>query len=118
MSIEKSLQTVLTTVCPRVRATVGDHGFAVPFIVWQTIGGEPINAMDNSLPGQRRPLVQISVWASSQLEAQTLAQDAEAALRASNLFTATPSGEAITAPYEPDTKRYGTIRRFNIWGDR
>lgn len=118
MSIETSLHTVLTTVCPRVRLTVGESGIAVPFMTWQTIGGEPINAMDNSLPGQRRVLVQVNAWALTQLEALALLQAAEVALRAAPGFVATPSGEAIATPYEPTTKRYGALQRYSIWGNR
>lgn len=118
MSIEASLEAVLKGVCPRVRATVGEIGLASPFIVWQVIGGESINPMDNSLPGQRWPLVQVSAWANTQKEASNLIQAAEAALRASPAFAAKPSGESVMPPYEPDTKRYGSIQRFSIWGDR
>ncbi|WP_313082554.1 DUF3168 domain-containing protein [Pulveribacter sp.] len=117
MSIEANLQTLLLTLCPRVRADVAEDGLAAPYVVWQAIGGEPINALDNSLPGQRRLYMQVSVWAKSRMDATGLAQAIEASMRAAPVFVATPSGEAMST-HEPDTKLYGAIQRFSIWGDR
>jgi len=117
MSIESNLQALLMTLCPRVRADVAEVGLAAPYVVWQAIGGPSINALDNSLPGQRRVYMQVSVWAKSRQEADTLSRAAEAAMRAAPHFIATPSGEAMST-HEPDTKLYGSIQRFSIWGNR
>ena len=117
MSIETSLVAVLQPICPRVRPDRGEEGIASPYIVWQTIGGEAINAMDNSLPGQRQVLMQVSVWSKTRLESNSLIQAVEAATRASPRFVAQPQGEAI-GTHEKDTGLYGSIQRFLIWGDR
>lgn len=117
MSIEADLQTLLLTLCPRVRADVAEDGLAAPYVVWQVIGGPSINPMDNSLPGQRRVYMQVSVWAGSRLASTGLMQSIEAVMRAAPSFIATPSGEAMST-HEPDTKLFGSIQRFSIFGNR
>ena len=116
MSMEANLQALLLTLCPRVRADVAEEGTQAPYVVWQGLGGESINALDNSAPGTRNTLMQISVWAKSRMEASTLSRAIEAALRGASAFTATPMGEPHSI-YELGTKLYGSIQRFSIWAD-
>lgn len=117
MSIETQLVTLLKPLCPRVRPLVGEEGLQTPYIVYQVIGGESINAMDNSLPGQRRVLMQVTVWSPIAIDSLALIQAVEATLRAATVFTAQPGGEAVPT-HEPLTGLYGQIQRFRILGNR
>lgn len=112
--MEAHLQILLRTLCAHVYADVAPPGVESPYVVWQGIGGESINALDNSAPGTRNTLMQVSVWAKSRLEATTLSRAIETALRGSASFTASPSGEPLST-YEPDTQLHGSIQRFSIW---
>ena len=117
MSIETQLVALLRPLCPRVRPLRGEEGLQAPYVVYQVIGGQSINALDNSVPGQRRVLMQVSVWATAPDQALALIQSAEATLRGAQVFAAQPSGEAI-ATHEPVTGLYGAIQRFSIMGNR
>ena len=117
MSIETQLVALLKPLCPRVRPLRGEEGMPTPYVVYQVIGGESINALDNSLPGQRRVLMQVAVWSKTLGESQALGNAIEAAMRSTTHFTAQPSGEAIPMD-EPHTGLYGQIQRFFILGNR
>lgn len=117
MSMETDLIATLTALCPRVYPDVAPAGTTAPFVVWQALGGEPINALDNAPADKRNTYLQISVWGQGRMSPTTLIRQIEDALRGSAAFVATPMGEALST-YEPDTQLYGSIQRFSIWAAR
>lgn len=115
--METDLIAALKALCPRVHPDVAPSGEVAPFVVWQALGGEPINALDNVPADKRNTYMQIAVWGPGRVPTTELMRQIEGALRASTQFVATPMGEAMST-YEPDTKRYGSIQRFSIWAAR
>jgi len=112
--MESALINLLKGICSNVRPDVAEYGIGTPYLVWQSIGGESINPMDNSAPGTRRTLMQISAWAQTRMEVVTLIRSVEGAMRGSSEFTARPAGEPVSI-YEHDTGLHGAIQRFDIW---
>ena len=117
MSLESDLSTLLKTVCPRVFADVARLGTAKPWVTWQALGGRTLRNLDNTAADKRNTLMQISVWATSRLEANTLMRSIEDALCASATLTVRPEGEPLST-YEEDTLLYGALQRFSIYSNR
>lgn len=116
MSIEADLFALLNAINPRTYPDVAPEGTATPYVTWQQIGGESLRYVDNTADS-RYPLIQISVWSRTRMEASTLIQQIEDALCAAPAFQATPQGDAMSR-YEPDTGLYGSIQRFDVFGPR
>lgn len=117
MSMEADLVTTLSAVCSQVYPDVAPAGVTAPYITWQGIGGESARFIDNSAADKRNTIVQISVWATTRLEALSLIRSVEDALCAAAAYIATPQGESRST-WEPDTKLYGSIQRFSVWATR
>ena len=84
-----------------------------PWIVYQQVGGEAINWLENTDPGAERARVQVSVWATTRAQAAQLSLDCESAIRASNNMQAEPIGARVSV-YEPDTQLYGCQQDFRV----
>lgn len=117
MSLEIDLPDTLKVLCPRVFPDVAKTNTQRPYITWQQIGGDVINPIANDIPDKRNAYIQINVWASTRLEANTLALQIEAALIQSTAFTARPQS-ALMAAFEDDTDLRGTMQDFTIWALR
>lgn len=115
MSIETDLDQLLKAINPRTWPDVAPDNTA-PYLTWQQIGGESFRYGDNTAD-IRWPLIQINAWAKTRLEAQALILQVEDAMCAAAAFQATPQGESISR-HEPDTKLYGSIQRFEVFGAR
>lgn len=118
MSLESDLNALLLTISPNVYPDVAAPGAALPYVVWQEIGGQALRYGDGTAPDKRNAYLQVAVWSSTRGEALALIRQIEEVFCLSSIFAAiSPSGEAISA-YEPDTERYGSIQRFDIWATR
>lgn len=117
MSLETDLMALLQSICPRIHTDFAPFGSATPYLTFQHIGGESLRYADNSAMDKRFPLIQINAWAKTRMEALTLIRQVEEALCASSAFQTEPQGDSVST-YEPDTKLYGSIQRFEVFGDR
>ena len=117
MSLETDLVAVLQAVCPRVFPDVAPLATPRPYITWQQVGGDPVNYVDNTVPDKRNALMQINCWATTRLEANALALQAEALLIVSTALQARAQS-ALVAAHEEDTDLRGAMQDFTIWGAR
>lgn len=99
----------------RVLPDFAPEGPALPFIVYQAVGGEPINFLTGEQPDKQKVRMQISVWAGeSRLEASALGQQVEEAIRAATtLQPEVATGRVAT--YDEETKCRGTRQDFYIF---
>lgn len=111
--MEEELTALLQALCPNVFVTVAPGGTPTPYVAWQQTGGRDTSSWDN-LPGKRHARVQISVWASTALQAYTLRSQLEAALRLHQAILCKPSA-AHYMTYEPETKLHGVQQVWEIW---
>lgn len=116
MSIESDLVALLKAINPRTYPDVAPEGTTTPYVTWQQIGGESLRYVDNTADS-RYPLMQINAWSRSRLESATIIRQIEDALCAASAFQASPQGEPISR-HEPDTGLYGSIQRFDVFGQR
>lgn len=111
--MEAILEATLKALCPRTFASVAPSGANTPFVVWQQTGGKDVSYVENSI-AKRHARVQISVWASTPMQASSLRDQIEAVLRPLESLTCTPSA-AHYMIYEPDTKLHGVQQIWEIW---
>lgn len=112
--MEAILEATLKDLCPRTFVSVAPSGTQTPFVVWQQTGGKDVSYMDSNAQAKRQARVQISVWALTPMQAATLRDQIEAALRPLQGITCTPSAAHYMA-YEPDTKLHGVQQVWEIW---
>lgn len=118
MSMETDLVVLLKGICTRTYPDVAPAGTALPYVVWQSLGGESLRYGDGTAPDKRNTYLQVSVWSATRAEALAMIRQIEDAVATSPLFaSADPEAEARST-YEPDTERYGSIQRFDVWADR
>lgn len=115
--MEADLNTLLKAICSRVFPDVAPSGTALPYVTWQSLGGESRYTLANTPIDKRNTLMQINVWSATRKEANTLARAIESAVTASPTFVATPEGEPASV-HEEDTGLYGAIQRYSIWSAR
>lgn len=97
----------------RVYPDTAPAGAALPFIIYQQVGGEPINFL-SGVPDRRNGRFQVDVWAASRVTASGLIRQVEDTLRGSAVLNAdTMTG--VIATYEPETGLYGASQDFSIW---
>lgn len=87
----------------------------LPCIVYQAVGGEPVNYLTGEQPDKQKVRVQISVWAgASRIAASELGQQVEEAIRAATtLQPEVATGRLAT--YDEDTKCRGTRQDFYLF---
>jgi len=117
MSLETDLIPLLQAICPRTYPDLAPSGAATPYLTYQHIGGESMRYADNTAMDKRFPLIQINAWAKNRLEALTMIRQVEESLCASSAFQTEPQGESVST-HELDTQLYGSIQRFEVFGDR
>ena len=117
MSMESDLSTLLKSVCVRSFPDVAPENTVTPYVVWQQLGGESARLLNNAAADKRNSYLQVSVWSSTRQEALTMIRQIEDLMCASPSFTARPESESVSM-YEQDTKRYGSIQRFDVWATR
>jgi hypothetical protein len=98
----------------RVFPDIAPEGTDRPYITYQAAGGKPINFVERGVPGKKNARIQINVWADTRLEAQTLGDQIENALRELSALQTTVLSNAV-AVYEPDTKLKGSMQDFSFW---
>lgn len=99
----------------RVLPDFAPEGTEAPFIIYQVVGGEPINYLTGEQPDKQKVRMQVSVWAGlDRIEASELGQQVEEAIRAAtDLQPEVASGRIAT--YDEDTKARGTRQDFYIF---
>lgn len=111
--MEAILDATLKSICQRTHVTVAPAGVQTPFVVWQQTGGNDYSYLENS-KALRHARVQISVWASTPMQAAGIRDQIEAALRTLDSLNCKPSA-AHHMTYEPDTKLHGVQQVWEIW---
>ncbi len=115
MTVESQIFNALKTlVSERVYPDVAPDQPVLPYITYQGVGGSAINFIDGDLPGKRNARIQVTIWASTRLEASALAEQAEDAMRTVTALQTTVLGAAVS-DYEEETKLYGSRQDFSVW---
>lgn len=98
----------------RVFPDFAPEGTALPFIVYQAVGGDPMNLLTGEQPDKQRVRMQVSVWASARVEASELGAQVESAIRAAvDLQPEVATGRVAT--FDEATKYRGTRQDFYLF---
>lgn len=118
MSAESIISATLRAlVAGRVYPDVAPEGTALPRIVYQQVGGKPVQYTEGPLAGQENARMQIACWADTRDAATTLAKQVEDALIAAPGCTVEPIGQRVSV-YEEDTGLRGARQDFSVWSPR
>ncbi|MET4597373.1 MULTISPECIES: DUF3168 domain-containing protein [Stenotrophomonas] len=114
MSYEPKLQQLLGGMLQgRLYPDVPPDRVTYPCAVYQQVGGQALWFNEGSIPDQKHARVQLTVWADTRAQANTLIRDIEdqvcAGLPKSESF-----GAAI-AVHEPALRKYGARLDFGLW---
>ena len=114
MSIEADIFTSLSSlVSARVYPDAAPEYAVKPYIVYQQIGGLPVNFL-SGIPDKRNGRFQVAAWATTRIEASALIRQIEDALRLNTTIVARSENGAV-AVNDPDTKLRGARQDFSIW---
>jgi hypothetical protein len=115
MTFEADLFNVIkgadAAIGTRVFPDFAPVGTLKPYVTYQGVGGGVINPVDNTIPVERLPDIQVNVWASTRKEAKRIALAIEAAMHAATAFTATRYSEPV-ADFDAEIPIYGTRQDF------
>lgn len=112
MSIEATIYNALKAlVGDRVFPDVAPAKTQTPYITFQQIGGAAYNYIEGGAVDARNARVQVNVWAGTRLEASTIGNAAENALRN---VPGTEVLDAGTSIYEEETALRGRMQDFSL----
>ena len=114
MTMEASLYALLAAKCPRVFPDTAPALTASPYVIYQQIGGQVLNPLDNASPGVRNARMLIRVWSTLRTEAVSLTDQIEDAMRASPAFEAVPEAAKFN-DYDEDLKLYSSEQEYSFW---
>lgn len=98
----------------RVLPDFAGEGTPVPFIVYQAVGGDPVNLLTGEQPEKQSVRMQVNVWSLSRMEASALGAEVEAAVRAATVLQPEVATGRV-ATYDEDTKYRGTRQDFYLF---
>ncbi|MEG0885878.1 MAG: DUF3168 domain-containing protein [Janthinobacterium sp.] len=115
MTIETHIyQALRQLVDGRAYPDMAPAGVARPYIVYQQVGGDVVNFLDRTIPSKRNSRMQVCAWADTRIEASSLIEQAELALRAVTVLQAAPLGAPV-ATYDEETELRGARQDFSLW---
>lgn len=118
MSVESDIYDALQgLVSGRCYPDEAPSGVALPYIVYQQVGGEALLYLENVLPSKKNGRIQVAVWATTRSQAASVSLAAEAAMVASTDFQASPLGASV-ADIDAQTDYRGMRQDFSVWSDR
>lgn len=118
MTVEENIYAALQgLVGGRVLADGGEVPTALPFIIYQQIGGEAPTFLERALPSKKNGRFQITVYANTRKECAALSLQIEDAMVAATAFQALPLSAPL-AVRDDDTNLRGAIQDFTVWSDR
>jgi hypothetical protein len=118
VTIEADLfNTLKGLVGNRMYPDVAPLGATLPYIVYQQIGGTPLQFVERALPSMKNGRFQVAVWSLTRSEAAAIGVQIENAMFLATAFQAEAIG-AQTATYDEETLYRGSRQDFGIWSDR
>lgn len=113
--IEPQLVTILGgLVGNRVFPDVAPEGTALPYCLYEQIGGKPFQYVTADVAEQKSSLIQISVWCETRAQAKELIGKIEDAVIVAPLHATVSSG--ARSAFDQETNERGFMQDFYFWG--
>jgi len=114
MTVEAEITRALGgLVGNRVYPDTAEQGTGLPFIVYQQVGGTPLDFLEG-VPDKRNGRFQVEVWAERRTQASGLIREVEDIVRTDPVLRATTLSGAL-ATYDEVLNWYGAQQDFSIW---
>lgn len=114
MSLEATLYGLLgSLVSGRCYPDTIPDSPVFPLIVYQQVGGQAVEFMEQAMADQDNARVQLWTWSKTRAEANSIAHQARAAIIGSAMQARTLA--APVSVYDEDMKLYGARQDFSIW---
>lgn len=114
MTVEGEIARALgVLVGNRVYPDTAPEGVVLPFIVYQQVGGVPLDFLEG-LPDKRNGRFQVEVWAARRAQASGLIRQVEDIVRTDPVLMGTTLAGAL-ATYDSVLNWYGAQQDFSIW---
>lgn len=112
--MDETLHAAITAVIPNCYGTIAPATAQTPYVIWQRIGGEDSEYLDNNEePQVQRAIVQIEVLSADVLEPKTQMQALTAALRSSDDLLIRPAS-GLRDDYHHDMELFSASRDFEV----
>lgn len=98
----------------RVFPLVADEGAETPYVVVQRVGGPANNFLTSEIPEKEIRRVQVTVWAKTALEAESVGDQVANAVRSAAQLQPEVVGGAVD-DYDPTTKYRGSRQEFYLF---
>ena len=111
--MDETLHAAIAAVIPNCYGTIAPATAQTPYVIWQRIGGEDGEYLDNEEPQVKRAVVQIEVFSADALAPKTLMNALATALRASDDPIIRPMG-GMRDDYHHDMELFSASRDFEV----
>lgn len=114
MSYEPQLTALIAPLLGgRFTPDVPDDPPQYPCGVYQQVGGEALWFFEGAMPGHKHARVQITLWAETRAQANTLMRQIEGRI-CTGMPLSTPYGAAVSG-YADAIKKYSARQDFGLW---
>lgn len=111
--MDEVLHAAIAAVIPNCYGTVAPPNAARPYAIWQRIGGNAAEYLDNEDPQVDEALVQVEIFDSDILAPKALMKTLTTALRAHPDLTVRPDG-GLRDDYDHDMQLFSAARDFTV----
>lgn len=112
--MDEVLHAAIAAVIPNCYGTVAPANAAKPYVIWQRIGGDPPEYLDNEDPQVDQALVQVEIYADEILEPKQLMHVLASALRQHPELTVRPNG-GMRDDFDHDMQLFSAARDFTVF---
>lgn len=111
--MDEVLHAAIAAVIPSCYGTVAPANATKPYAIWQRIGGDPSEYLDNEDPQVDQALVQVEIFAAEILEPKGLMNALSTALRQHPDLTIRPNG-GLRDDFDHDMQLFSAARDFTV----
>ncbi len=111
--MDEVLHAAIAAVIPNCYGTVAPANAPKPYVIWQRIGGDPSEYLDNEDPQVDQALVQVDIFALEIMEPKQLMKALAAALRQHPDLTIRPNG-GMRDDFDHDMQLFSAARDFTV----
>lgn len=111
--MDEVLHAAIAAVIPNCYGTVAPANAPKPYVIWQRIGGDPAEYLDNEDSQVDQALVQVEIFAAEILEPKGLMKALTTALRQHLDLTVRPNG-GLRDDFDHDMQLFSAARDFTV----
>lgn len=111
--MDEALQAAIAAVIPNCYGTVAPANAQTPYVIWQRVGGNSSDYMDNEDAQVETAFVQVRIFSADILEPKRLMPQLVSALRSHPELLIRPSG-GLRDDYDHDMNLFSGDQDFDV----